>query len=94
MRLFDAERSINRRMIRKRIPDLKPTGEPHPVKVGRGVRRGAVGKVLRSNSLAAYPTLRPAVANFGIRLSSIVWVVVSRALLVVRSGPKPRDCRR
>ena len=57
MRLFDAERYINRRMNRKRIPDLKPTGEPHPVKVGRGVRRGPVAKVpLDGNSVAGYPT--------------------------------------
>jgi len=33
-------------MIRKMIPDLKLTGEPYPVKVGRRVRRGVVGKVL------------------------------------------------
>jgi len=52
---------MDRRMSRKKIPDLKYTGEPYPVKVGRRVRRGLVGKVLRdSNSLACYPTLLPA----------------------------------
>jgi hypothetical protein len=36
---------------------LKCSGEPHPVKVGREVRRGPVGKVLLDrNSLAGYPT--------------------------------------
>jgi hypothetical protein len=51
-------------MNRKRIPDLKSTGEPHPVKVGCGVRRGEVEKVLLDgNSLASYPTLQPAVSN-------------------------------
>ena len=33
------------------------TGEPCAVKVARTVRRGAVGKVPKGNSLAAYPTL-------------------------------------
>jgi hypothetical protein len=47
-------------MNRKRIPDLKSTGEPHPVKVGCGVRRGEVEKVLLDgNSLASYPTVAP-----------------------------------
>jgi hypothetical protein len=46
MRLFEAEQYAIRRKNRKRIPDLKTTGEPCPVKVGRRVRRGAVAKVL------------------------------------------------
>ncbi len=41
---FDAEQYISRRMNRKMIPDLKPTGEPYSVKVGCTVRRGVVGK--------------------------------------------------
>ena len=49
-----------RRRIRKRIPNLKPVGEPDAGKLARPVRRGAVGKVLLdSNSLAAYPTRAP-----------------------------------
>ena len=53
-------------MIRKMIPYVKPVGEPYSGKLGRTVRRGAVGKVLLdSNSLAAYPTA-PARRNFGI----------------------------
>ena len=41
-----------------RRPRPQATGEPDAVKVARPVRRGAVGKVLNSNSLAAYPTLK------------------------------------
>jgi len=48
--------TTTRRMIRKIIPDLKPVGEPDAEKLARPVRRGAVGKVPKGNSLAAYPT--------------------------------------
>ena len=45
MRLFEAEHILNRRMSGNNHPDLKLTGEPYPVKVGRRVRGRAVGKV-------------------------------------------------
>ena len=56
----DTKQCPRRRMTRKRIPDLKPTGEPCAVKVARTVRGRVVGKVLKGNSLATYPTPKSA----------------------------------
>ena len=52
-------------------------------KLGRRVRRRAVGKVPSGNSLAAYPTA--ALGNFSIFLSHNGWVPICGSLPVIRA---------